>query len=133
MTSLLLDQGLPHSAAALLRERGFDALHVADLSLGEAPDHVILAKAQELGRIVCTLDSDFHALMALSGARKPSVILIRIQGLKAPQIVDLLARIIGVAEALIVGGALVTATPSGLRVRKLPLATDLSRRESNEH
>ena len=99
---------------------------VADLHSGKAQDREILAKAQELGRIVCTLDSDFHALMALSGAHTPSVILIRIQRLKAPQVADLLARISGIAEALIAGGALVTATPNSLRVRKLPLATNLS-------
>ena len=84
MSSLLLDQGVPHSSARLLLDQGVDAIHVADLGLCAASDSVILKRAHELGRVVCTLDSDFHALMALSGAAQPSVILIRAQQMRGP-------------------------------------------------
>jgi predicted nuclease of predicted toxin-antitoxin system len=33
---LLLDQGLPRSAAALLINEGFDAIHVADIGFSQA-------------------------------------------------------------------------------------------------
>jgi hypothetical protein len=38
LISLLLDQGLPRSAVAILTSKGYDALHVADLGLDEAKD-----------------------------------------------------------------------------------------------
>ena len=78
MTALLLDQGLPYTAAKLLRDRGIDAIHVGDLGMAEAADRLILEQARLLNRAVCTLDADFHALMALGGHATPSVIFIRI-------------------------------------------------------
>jgi predicted nuclease of predicted toxin-antitoxin system len=37
---LLLDQGLPRSAAVLLTRAGHDTVHVGDIGLGEADDGV---------------------------------------------------------------------------------------------
>lgn len=71
---LLLDQGLPRSAAILLGESGLDTIHVADRSLSAAEDSEIIAAAKAENRIVITLDADFHALLALTGASSPSVI-----------------------------------------------------------
>lgn len=62
MMQLLLDQGLPRSAAILLSEAGIDAIHVAQIGLSAAEDTEILQKAQEEERIVVTLDADFHAI-----------------------------------------------------------------------
>lgn len=42
MTRLVLDQGLPRSAAELLRQQGWDVLHVAECGLSEATDSQIL-------------------------------------------------------------------------------------------
>ena len=121
MTALLLDQGLAYSAAQLLRAKGLDALHVADLALGESLDEVIIERARALGRTICTLDADFHALMALSGAAKPSVLLIRVQGLKAAAAADLISNVCKQAASSIERGALITVTQQGMRVRRLPL------------
>ena len=124
MTAVLLDQGLPFSAARLLAERGIDAIHVAELGMGESSDEAILATARTMGRVVCTLDSDFHALMALSGAAFPSVILIRMQHLKGPAMATLLLKILTRPNLDFASGALVTVTDSGLRVRRLPVVSN---------
>ena len=79
---LLLDQGLPRSAAALLRQAGMDAVHVGEVGYATAEDEAILERGREDERIVTTLDADFHTLLALSGATAPSVIRIRIEGLR---------------------------------------------------
>jgi predicted nuclease of predicted toxin-antitoxin system len=83
---LLLDQGLPRSAAALLCEAGIDAIHVADIGFSAADDTDILQRAQEDERVVVTLDADFHALLALTEATSPSVVRIRIERLTCPSI-----------------------------------------------
>ena len=67
MTAILLDQGLAPGAAALLRERGFDAVHVVELGLDRAEDLDILTAAATQNRICVTLDHDFHTHLALAG------------------------------------------------------------------
>jgi predicted nuclease of predicted toxin-antitoxin system len=64
---LLLDQGLPADAAGLFRELGYDCRHVSELGLQKASDEQILVLAAEQRRVVITLDSDFHALLAVRG------------------------------------------------------------------
>jgi predicted nuclease of predicted toxin-antitoxin system len=75
---LLLDQGLPRSAAALLSATGIDAIHVADIGFSQAEDAEIIQRAKEENYVVVTLDADFHALLALDEATSPSVIRVRL-------------------------------------------------------
>ncbi len=81
---LLLDQGLPRSAAALLRDAGIDTIHLGEIEMSAAEDAEIIQRAREEGRVVVTLDADFHTLLALDEATSPSVIRIRIERLRAP-------------------------------------------------
>ena len=62
MIRVLPDQGLPRSAAPLLRAQEWDAAHVAELGMSQAPDIDILQFAYDHRRTVVTLDADFHAL-----------------------------------------------------------------------
>ena len=48
---LLLDQGLPTSAATLLREVGIDTVHAAEIGLSTAEDTEILQKALEVVKL----------------------------------------------------------------------------------
>lgn len=118
---LLLDQGLPRGAADLLRTAGLDAVHVAEIGCSTAEDHEILQKAREADRVVVTLDADFHALLALSGAAAPSVIRIRIEGLKADAVSQLLQSVIATCTDDLKSGAMVSITENRIRVRRLPL------------
>jgi predicted nuclease of predicted toxin-antitoxin system len=120
---LLLDQGLPRSASALLRERGIDAVHVAEIGLSAAEDTEILQRAQEDGRVVVTLDADFHALLALAEAISPSVIRIRIERLRAQALTSLLLTVITECEEDLKEGAAVTIEPIRIRLRRLPLVS----------
>ncbi len=76
---LLLDQGLPRSTVLPLRNAGIEAAHVGDRGLATASDAKILEVGLEEGRVVVTLDADFHAVLVLSGATGPSVIRIRVE------------------------------------------------------
>ncbi len=69
-----------------MRETGIDALHVGDIGMARAVDTEIIAAAKREDRVVVTLDADFHTLLALSAASKPSVIRIRIEGLKGAEL-----------------------------------------------
>lgn len=67
----------------LLARAGWDAVHVSDLGMGRTDDAEIVKHARETNRVCVTLDADFHALLATSGASTPSVIRIRKEGLDA--------------------------------------------------
>lgn len=54
---LLLDQGVPRDTAALLRDDGFDCLHVGELEMSKAEDSEILAFAARQNATVITLDA----------------------------------------------------------------------------
>jgi len=118
---LLLDQGLPRSTVTQLREAGIESLHVGEIGLASASDSRILELALQERRILVTLDADFHALLALSGSKEPSVIRIRIEGLRAEEHARLLTHVLSVCKPDLEKGAMVTVTENGIRVRRLPL------------
>lgn len=118
---LLLDQGLPRSTAELLRRSGFDAVHVGEVGYSTAEDASILEMALDEGRVVVTLDADFHALLALSGAIFPSVIRLRIEGLKGKIAATLISEVAERCDEELAKGAVVTVQPGRMRIRFLPL------------
>ncbi len=60
---------------------GWDAVHTGDIGMASASDHAILEYARTYDRIIITLDADFHTILALSNAKNPSVVRLRLQGL----------------------------------------------------
>ena len=118
---LLLDQGLPRRTAALLRQAGVDAVHAAEIGLSTADDVVILQEGRRSGRVVVTLDADFHTWMALSGASVPSVVRVRREGLRSEELAFLLQEVLQQCHADLEAGALVTVQQNRLRIRRLPL------------
>jgi predicted nuclease of predicted toxin-antitoxin system len=120
----LLDQGLPRSTGAFLAKAGWDVTHVAEIGMSRAGDSEILERAKVEQRVCVTLDADFHALLATSRKRGPSVIRIRREGLKAGELATLLQSAWPDIEEALGVGAMVTVTDKSIRVRKLPIVKD---------
>jgi predicted nuclease of predicted toxin-antitoxin system len=118
---LLLDQGLPRSTIKHLADAGIVAEHVGNLGMAAATDEAILEVARQQPAVVVTLDADFHQLLAISRATMPSVVRIRIEGLKGEQLANHLAQVINIASVELDAGALVSVTETRIRVRSLPL------------
>lgn len=118
---LLLDQGLPRSSVYHLRRVGIEAAHVGELGLAAASDSAILDVARQEQRIIVTLDADFHALLALSGAVGPSVIRVRLEGPRAEPLTHVLVDVLSLCKDDLEHGAMVSVTENGVRVRRLPL------------
>lgn len=116
---LLLDQGLPRSTAAILRENGGDVLHVGEIGMSAARDQEIIEAALAQERTVVTLDADFHALIAVSGSSAPSVIRLRIEGLRGEGLAELLKKLWPAVAEDIQHGALVTVTTKTVRIHRL--------------
>jgi len=121
---LLLDQGLPRTAASLLRQAGIDAVHVGEIGFSSASDAEILDRGREEGCVIVTLDADFHALLALSRAMAPSVIRNRIEGLRAAALTSLLQVVLRLWGEELERGAVATVQEERIRIRRLPLLSD---------
>ncbi len=94
-----------------------------DIGLNGAPDPVVLGAARDDRRVLVTLDTDFGALVAHSGAALPSVVLFRgnVSRRPATQAALLLANLPQVADDL-EEGAVVVIGDDRVRVRRLPAA-----------
>jgi predicted nuclease of predicted toxin-antitoxin system len=121
MKRVLLDQGVPRDAAALLRDLGWDAVHAGDLGLGAAEDSEILTRAQSEKRVCVTLDADSHALLALSGASGLSAVRVRLGKVGAAEMARILGAVWQQYEVEPDAGAMVTVTAGRARVRPLPI------------
>lgn len=117
----LLDQGLPRSAASLLNEASQDAIHVGDIGMAGASDPSILSHALDEGRVIVTLDADFHSLLALNGNARPTVIRIREEGLKGDALAMIILHIVRQFERELEGGCVMSYQRGKIRYRKLPL------------
>lgn len=119
---LLLDQGLPRSTVLYLQNDGIEAVHVGDRGLATASDSEILNFGQQEGMVVVALDADFHTLLALSGLTGPSVIRIRIEGLRGEALAKLIVSVLQVCSDDLVKGAMVSVTENGIRIHHLPVS-----------
>jgi predicted nuclease of predicted toxin-antitoxin system len=117
----LLDQGIPRSCVKELTAAGHEAVHAADIGLERSADVVILERAAAENRVVVTLDADFHALLADSLAGKPSVIRIRDEGLKAPEVTAVVLSLFKRFADQLLGGCAMTLRNGRVRYRMLPL------------
>ena len=89
--------------------------------MAHSSDLEILQLAEREQRIVVTLDADFHAMLAISGADRPSVIRIREEGLKGPAICQLIIRLYDQFTDSLEKGCVLTATLNQARLRLLPI------------
>jgi predicted nuclease of predicted toxin-antitoxin system len=118
---LLLDNGVPRSSGQLLLQQGINAIHVGEIGLARAGDRQILDHARLNKLIIVTLDADFHTLLALGGESSPSVIRIRIEGVKSPQLVRIISQVVQRFTKELLGGAALSVGRRAVRCHMLPL------------
>jgi predicted nuclease of predicted toxin-antitoxin system len=113
--------GLAMRTVVWLRRQGHDAVHLREQGLQRMPDPDILSKARTEGRTLLTMDLGFGDLLAISGARLPSVIIFRQKNRRPDVINALLADVIAHHEQDLQAGAIISITDASIRVRSLPL------------
>ena len=119
--TLVLDQGIPRDAAGSLRDLGYKCVHVGEIGMSTAADEEILGFALAKNSIIVTLDADFHSILAVSGAMGPSVIRIRIQGLRATEIAECVRFVSIHFDSELVAGSLVTVKARKTTCHRLPI------------
>jgi len=74
----LVDEDLPRSLAADLRDAGLDAVHAVDVALGGRPDGVVRELAASSSRILVTRDVGMVAPRDPGRRRVPGFVLVRV-------------------------------------------------------
>ncbi len=82
----LADMGVSLQTVAFLQTLGHDAVHLADQGLERLPDHEILEKARQEGRVLLAHDLGFGELVAAKGTALPSVITFRLRNMHPDQV-----------------------------------------------
>ena len=91
--------------------------------MGKAADDEILAWSLGKNAIVVALDADFHTILAVSGASGPSVIRLRIQGLGAQEVVELVQKVLAEFGSHLKRGSLVTVKARKITCHRLPVGS----------
>lgn len=120
--SIVVDLNLAIEWPEFFRKNGWSADHWSAIGDVCASDAEILAWAKENGRIVVTSDLDFGALLAMSGANGPSVILLRCRDHQTSVIGDVLVDVMKRHESDLASGALIIMDTERLRLKILPIA-----------
>jgi predicted nuclease of predicted toxin-antitoxin system len=105
---VLLDQGLPRDVAEQLRTASVECRQVREIDMSAASDTDILDYAAANGFLVATLDADFHTMLIVNGMSGPSVIRIRMEGLKGPAIAAIIRDVLSMYAADLASGCMIT-------------------------
>ena len=68
---LLVDANLSPKIAAMFRDGGHDAVHVAGIGMLGASDEAILAHARDSGQVIVSADTDFGELREITRSGWP--------------------------------------------------------------
>lgn len=117
----LADMGISPRSVSFLRDLGYEAVHLHELGLERLPDAQILIKARREGYVVLTHDVDFGELVALGGARLPSVVIFRLRNRHPRNVNHYLRMLVTDHQPALEEGAICSVTESHIRVRALPL------------
>ena len=118
----LVDNALSFSVAEMLREAGYDTVHVRDYDMETAVDRDLLERARLEKRVIISADTDFGTLLAQIKTSQPSFILLRWPGLRMAQDQTrvILANLPNMMDDLSTG-AVAVIEPSRVRIRTLPI------------
>jgi len=89
--------------------------------MDRADDIAILEYARQRGMACVTLDHDFHTHLAMASAGRPSVVMIRVEGLSGARQAELIQKVWAFCRDAIAEGAAVSTDGIAIRVRRLPL------------
>lgn len=121
---VLIDMNLSPRWVGTLESARIEARQWSAVGNGAAPDRVVFDWARRQGCVVLTHDLDFSRLLALSGTRAPSVVLLRTHRLLPEDSAISLCNVLRRHAADIENGAIVVLDTDRHRIRLLPLRQD---------
>jgi len=122
--NFLLNMNIHRDMAAPLKKRGHVCRHVGDIGLSRAKDVEIVAEAKRTGEVIITHDLDYGHLLAFSGEKAPSVIILRLRDLGLDEVLSRLDSVWKEIESPLMDGAIVSLSDKSLRIRNLPIEAE---------
>ena len=122
--NFLLNMNVHRDMAAPLKKRGHVCRHVGDIGLSRAKDVEIVAEAKRTGEVIITHDLDYGHLLAFSGEKAPSVIILRLRNLGLDEVLSRLDSVWKEIESPLMDGAIVSLSDKSLRIRNLPIEAE---------
>ncbi|MDJ0635947.1 MAG: DUF5615 family PIN-like protein [Xenococcaceae cyanobacterium MO_188.B29] len=117
----LADMGVSPLTVKILREKGYNAIHLSEQGLMRMSDREIVAKAKLESRIILTFDLDFTDLLASSQNNLPSVIIFRLKTTIPSFVSSKLLTVLAECSENLNHGAIIIVEDYQYRVRNLPL------------
>ncbi len=117
----LVDQPVSWQVAVELASAGHDAVHVRQIGLSSASDETILERASTESRVVVTQDTDFGMLLARTGVKHPSIILLRTRDARPINHARAILEVAISVEKDLHEGAIVVIGDESVRIRRLPV------------
>jgi len=122
--NFLLNMNVHRDMAAPLIKRGHVCRHVGDIGMARATDVEIVAEAKRMGEVIITHDLDYGHLLAFSGEKAPSVIILRLRDLHMGEVMPRLDSVWKEIESPLMDGAIVSLSDKSLRIRNLPIEAE---------
>jgi predicted nuclease of predicted toxin-antitoxin system len=113
--------GVSPQTVEVLRQNGYEAVHLIEEGWERLEDSLILEKARLEGRIVLTFDLDLGELLAASGDALPSVIIFRVQNTTPNFVSARLLQVLAECSQDLATGAIITVQDNRYRLRRLPI------------
>jgi predicted nuclease of predicted toxin-antitoxin system len=113
-----VDEDLPNLAVQLLRDNGYQADRVIDQNMGGWKDAELWTAVQAEQRFFITADKGFADIRTHPPGTHAGVLLLRPDEDGIRPIIELLERLLGNFDLNALTGAVVVATPRGVRIRR---------------
>jgi predicted nuclease of predicted toxin-antitoxin system len=113
-----LDENLGRTPQRLLGQQGHDAENVYDEDLSGAPDPEVWEAAQEEGRLLVTLDTDFSDVRQHPPGTHGGILLLRPRSQGREAATALLRRVLDAHPLATLRGCLAVATEGRVRIRR---------------
>ena len=118
---ILADMPISPRTVEFLIELGHEVSHASDLSMALSPDEDIVEFARSEGLAILTEDLDFAAILAVTRAVEPGVMILRVGNWKREQIELRLAHVLQELTEETLYNSIVMIERNRIRVRRLPI------------
>lgn len=116
-----VDMALSPKTVKALRDSGYEAVRANELGMVKSKDRDILEYAKKNDMIVITADLDFGDILAITGYKKPSVIIFRLKDPSPEHVNSLLLSALPRIKDSLDKGSIVVIEDYRIRIRELPV------------